>query len=110
MLHELMIGLFLACAGDKAADDSANDDTARGDSAETGGVDDSDSGGETAESGDSGETGDTASATLVGVPPEEPVPLPDFSATNRDGTGRGPEDLVGRPTVMWFYPAAATGG
>ena len=54
----------------------------------------------------------TSPATgLNGTPPETPIPLlASFSATNRDGEDTGPTDLMGSPTVMWFYPAAATGG
>lgn len=46
---------------------------------------------------------------LNGVWLETPIPLPTFEATNRDGTARGPVDLVGQPSVLWFYPAAFTG-
>lgn len=46
-----------------------------------------------------------------GTVPTSPLPPPSFVAvTNRDGTPRTPADLVGRPTAMWFYPAANTGG
>ena len=46
-----------------------------------------------------------------GTVPASSLPLPTFaSVTNRDGTVRVPADLVGHPTVMWFYPAANTGG
>ncbi len=47
---------------------------------------------------------------LHGVAPTEPVPVPEFSATNRDGTARSSVDLVGHPTVVWFYPLANTAG
>jgi hypothetical protein len=55
---------------------------------------------------------DTAAleSELYGERPGAPVALPDFVATNRDGTVRGPADVRGRPTVMWFYPAAGTYG
>ena len=56
------------------------------------------------------DSGDVAPYDFVGVPPEAPVALPDFTATNRDGGARGPADLRGSPTVMWFYPAANTFG
>lgn len=49
-------------------------------------------------------------AGLIGQPPAAPRALPDFQATNRDGGARAREDLLGHPTVMWFYPAAATAG
>ncbi|MCB9681890.1 MAG: peroxiredoxin [Alphaproteobacteria bacterium] len=41
--------------------------------------------------------------------PRDPLPA-DFRAFNRDGTRRGPDDLRGHPTVVWFFPAAATSG
>ena len=34
----------------------------------------------------------------------------DDGADDADGSGRAREDLLGHPTVMWFYPAAATAG
>jgi hypothetical protein len=78
--------LLLACGG---AAPIAKDDTSTADTA----------------------TVDTAPPhDFVGVAPDSPVALPDFTATNRDGTGRGPADLRGSPTVMWFYPAANTYG
>lgn len=46
-----------------------------------------------------------------GVRPDDPLPLlADFSATNRDGSARGPEDLRDGPTVIWFFPWADTPG
>ena len=47
---------------------------------------------------------------LYGTAPVAPVPAPEFSATNRDGGVRTRDALVGHPTVIWFYPAAATAG
>jgi hypothetical protein len=58
-------------------------------------------------------TGTTAPPTgeYFGTVPRNPLPLPTFaSVTNYDGTARAQADLVGHPTVMWFYPAAGTGG
>lgn len=49
-------------------------------------------------------------AELHGTPPENPVDLPDFQVTSMDGTSRTRVDLLGHPTVMWFYPAANTAG
>jgi hypothetical protein len=46
--------------------------------------------------------------SLYGEVPDEAVPLPEFAALNRDGGARSREDLLGHPTVMWFYPAAFT--
>jgi hypothetical protein len=48
---------------------------------------------------------------LNGQPPSAPVGLPSFGqVTNRLGASVSPADLVGHPTVLWFYPAAGTGG
>lgn len=59
---------------------------------------------------DTGEPVDTSGLELHGTAPEEELPLPDFTATNMDGSSRTGVDLVGHPTIVWFYPAAATGG
>lgn len=97
----LLTLLMTACGGAKST----------GDGAHTGG----ETGGETGGAQETGQTdtddsAETGVASLNGSPPEEAIPLPDFHATNRDNTGRGPEDLKDRPTVMWFYPAASTSG
>ena len=47
---------------------------------------------------------------LYGHAPAAPIAAPPFTATNRDGAPRGPDALLGHPTVLWFYPAAATAG
>jgi len=48
---------------------------------------------------------------LIGTRPEAPVPLiPAFRATSNDGSPRDQADLLGKPTVMWFFPAANTSG
>lgn len=54
--------------------------------------------------------GTDGTGSLNGTPPEEPIPLPSFAATNRDGSARSRDDLLGHPTVMWFYPLAASAG
>ena len=36
--------------------------------------------------------------------------LPDFEAISHDGEPRGRDDLLGSPSVLWFYPAASTPG
>jgi len=48
--------------------------------------------------------------SLNGDVPSVAGVLPDFVATNYDTSPRSREDLLGDPTVMWFYPAAATAG
>ena len=47
---------------------------------------------------------------LYGSIPPSALPLPDFVALNHDGQTRGTEDLIGKPTVMWFFPFAGTPG
>ena len=47
---------------------------------------------------------------LHGQAPPDAVPLPEFVATSHDGSERGPDDLVGHPTVLWFFPFAGTPG
>lgn len=36
--------------------------------------------------------------------------VPSFQATATDGSTRTKADLMGHPTVIWFYPAADTPG
>lgn len=36
--------------------------------------------------------------------------VPAFAATAQDGAPRDVADLMGHPTVLWFFPAANTGG
>ena len=45
---------------------------------------------------------------LHGTPPANPRPLPKFAARNYDGAQRGPDNLRGQPTVLWFFPFAGT--
>lgn len=48
---------------------------------------------------------------VAGTRPDEPRPAPDFEGVlAHDGNVRTRADLVGRPTVLWFYPMAATPG
>ncbi len=88
--------LFLACM----AKDSPSDPTSDG-----GGTD----GGADAAATDGGTDGGLATG-LIGSAPAKAIPAPEFVATNRDGSGRSREDLLGHPTVIWFYPAASTAG
>lgn len=53
---------------------------------------------------------DSAPLSLVGVTPAEAIDAPEFSAQNRDGAARSRADLLGQPTVMWFFPGADTPG
>jgi hypothetical protein len=68
---------------------------------------------------DTGTTGTTDSAPVTsvtdtvsffGTAPPVPVPLPTFAAINQLGEPRGPDDLVGQATVLWFYPFADSPG
>lgn len=89
---------------DDAGDDAGTTDTADGgDESGDDGDDGGDDGGD--EAGDDGGT-----VSYNGTVPASPAALPEFAATNLDGSGRAREDLLGHPTVMWFYPAAATAG
>ena len=45
-----------------------------------------------------------------GKVPDEPKGLPSFTALNYDNTERGPADLQGHPTVVWFFPFADSPG
>jgi hypothetical protein len=57
------------------------------------------------------DTNDVTQDELTGRIPENPLPVPEFSAVfNYDGSARTQVDLVGHPTVVWFYPLAGTYG
>ena len=47
---------------------------------------------------------------LAGTEPTENIEAPEFAALNFDETPRGRDDLIGSPTVIWFYPFANTPG
>ena len=47
---------------------------------------------------------------LNGAFPPENIPAPDFTALNYDGDSRSREDLLGHPTVIWFFPRSQTYG
>jgi hypothetical protein len=54
---------------------------------------------------------DTAPLVLNGTAPPVALSVPSFTdVVNQDAQARTQADLVGHPTVMWFYPAAATAG
>lgn len=50
------------------------------------------------------------SAGLTGTKPEAPLSVPAFSAVNQDGQPRSRDDLLGHPSVVWYFPAAGTPG
>ena len=92
--------LLIGCSASKI-DDSA------GGLADSGAVD---GGGTDSGSSDGGGSDGGTDAALNGTVPPVALDLPTFAATNRDGGARSREDLLGHPTVMWFYPAAGTFG
>lgn len=52
---------------------------------------------------------DVAWGALHGTRPADALPAPDaLRIRNQDGEERDVTDLVGTPTVMWFFPRAAT--
>ena len=104
LLSTPLFGLMVACSPAKTGDDGHETADTSG-THETG-----DSSVDSAGDSSVDSAADTALASLNGTAPEDAVVIPDFSATNRDGSGRGPEDLRGHPTALWFYPAANTGG
>ena len=57
-------------------------------------------------------TVDTAIAELLdnlnGTEPSTVLALPTFTATNHDGQTRNQNNLIGNPTVLWFFPFAGT--
>ena len=60
---------------------------------------------------DTGEDSDTTQEQgIFGSVPASPLSAPEFSATNRDGSNRNREHLMGHPTVFWFFPSAGTYG
>ncbi len=90
--------LFLACTGTKPATHDSSADSATN----------ADSGGDSG--GDTDTNGDTGPVTYNGTLPDSSIPAPDFSAENMDESPRTKDDLIGHPTVIWFYPAAGTSG
>ena len=45
-----------------------------------------------------------------GTAPISQLGVPEFSAQNSDETFRDKRNLIGHPTVLWFFPAAGTYG
>jgi hypothetical protein len=48
--------------------------------------------------------------TLIGKCADETRTMPSFKALSHDGTLRSKKDLMGHPTVIWFFPVAGTPG
>ena len=94
MQHRVVLWFVLGLGACAPSDKDAEDDEA---------VDPTDS-------GDAFDMNEVDPDDLNGAQPETALGAPEFSATNRDGSARSREDLLGHPTVMWFYPLAATAG
>lgn len=103
MVRILLLGLLTGCG--RPVDTSVDPPTPLPTPVDT----DTDAVTDTDTDTDLGDT-DTDAPALHGVVPTNPLPLPQFAVRNFDGTSRGPEALLGHVTVMWFLPAAATGG
>ena len=97
-LFLLALGCNAPGAGDGKVADSGAADT--GDTA----VDDTD------DTDDTEDTDEPLAGEYNGDIPTNPVSLPTFAARNQYGEARSEADLVGHPTVLWFYPAAGTYG
>lgn len=94
-----MLFLLLACQSPKESAPNPADSSLTNDSQTT-----------QTDSETTTETTETTSRELVGQAPSNPVPLPEFVATNMDESPRSRDDLLGHRTIIWFYPAASTAG
>jgi hypothetical protein len=105
--------LLFACSGDHS--DSQDGDGDADTDADSDSDSDADSDSDTDSDSDSDSDSDTDTDTdtdvsFNGTVPDVPVSAPEFDATNLDGSARHRDDLLGHATVMWFYPAAFSGG
>ncbi len=104
-LLTMTLGLLVACG--KPADDLEDTDLVATDTL-PGGADTSSGGSETSETDGAPDTGPFE---LHGTVPAVALAAIDFTdVVNQDVELRSKADLLGHPTVMWFYPAAGTGG
>jgi hypothetical protein len=109
MNRALLLVLATGCSGGK-------DDTSDLSETDTDTDTDADTDSDADTDADTDSDADTDTGTMVlpgelhGTPPDENLPVPVFTATAMDGTPRTQPDLIGQPTVLWFYPAAFTGG
>jgi hypothetical protein len=53
---------------------------------------------------------DLTTLSLNGAIPQSALGPPTFNALNSDGSARDVSHLMGKPTVMWFFPFAGTPG
>lgn len=93
----MLLSLIFACTPIKFSDETGTD-TESGEDTSSSTVDSADN------------NVDTSTEGLHGEWPSAAIPAPEFAAKNLDGTARSKPDLVGHPTVVWFYPLANSGG
>ncbi len=51
-----------------------------------------------------------SAADLKGHKPTIAISVPEFSALSETGAPRSRADLIGHPTVLWFFPVVGTPG
>jgi hypothetical protein len=108
--------LLPACLGSSSGGGSGDGDSDSDADADSDADSDADADSDSDSDADSDTDADTcpdprvAGLSLRGTVPPECLPAPEFSATAMNGEPRGRDDLIGHPTVMWFYPAAGTPG
>ena len=104
-------------ASDASATADASD--ASSDDSDTSDPSDASDSSDASEVADASDPSDTVTVTtlddirgldLRGDVPRATIALPEFGATNSAGSSRGPPNIVGSPTVVWFFPAAGTYG
>ncbi|MBA2320104.1 MAG: hypothetical protein H0V89_03015 [Deltaproteobacteria bacterium] len=97
---------LLACGGDAPSSDA---DPISGDDAPVTGTGDPSPPDEEPETGPT--VSDPSPHVFYGTVPPVALAAPVFTdVVNQDVALRSQADLLGHPTVMWFYPAAGTGG
>jgi hypothetical protein len=109
-----LLVLIAACSdGGNGTPQDSGEDAHDAQDASNGG----DTGGDDASAGDEGgdlvadaDTKNIDWDALNGTLPPQPLAAPHFTARNRDDTPRTRPDLIGHPTVIWFYPKANTSG
>jgi len=100
--------LAMSCSTQSSARGDQTTAASSDNDANTGSEDDGNS-----DSNDDGNAGDDDSTPpaveeLHGQAPAQPLGVPTFEALNSDGATRSTPDLLGHPTVLWFFPYAGT--
>ncbi len=104
----LAFSSMAGCAVEVEDDDSApaDDDTTAGDDDTTAADDDTTGDDDDSTPADDDATGDDDDSTPSGSTP----PPEFFGVVDQDGAPVSQADLLGSPTVLWFYPLAASSG